>query len=282
MIMPVSVCHHVSTIGQRPPPMCSWYQTHASGLIGSPTEPSNRSDERSCFCRVLRPPLHVRADRRRCRVEDVDLVALDDVPPAILVGEVRRPLVHDAGRPVAQRAVHDVAVPGDPADVGGAPVDRVGLDVEGVVVRRARRRRGSRRSCARSLSASPSCRRCRGGTGDPRRPSARRGSRTRRSPARATSGRAPPASGRRRRCASARSRSAMDGASASASSAVRLSGTVVPRRHASSCVISTSHPMSCRRPPSESAEKPPKTTVCGAPRRAHASIATAVSGTMPM
>ena len=49
MIAPVSVCHHVSTIGQRSPPMCSWYHIHASGLIGSPTEPSSRSDDRSCF-----------------------------------------------------------------------------------------------------------------------------------------------------------------------------------------------------------------------------------------
>src|SRR5436190_6042937 len=48
MIAPVSVCHHVSTTGQRPPPMCCQYQTHASGLIGSPTEPSTRSDDRSC------------------------------------------------------------------------------------------------------------------------------------------------------------------------------------------------------------------------------------------
>ncbi len=47
-IIPVSVCHQVSTIGQRPPPMCSWYQTQASGLIGSPTDPSNRREERSC------------------------------------------------------------------------------------------------------------------------------------------------------------------------------------------------------------------------------------------
>ena len=47
MMWPVSVCHHVSTIGQRPPPMFSWYQSHASGLIGSPTEPSSRSEERS-------------------------------------------------------------------------------------------------------------------------------------------------------------------------------------------------------------------------------------------
>src|SRR3989442_9194397 len=49
MIPPVSVCHHVSTIGQRSFPMMRWYHIHASGLIGSPTVPSNRSEERSCF-----------------------------------------------------------------------------------------------------------------------------------------------------------------------------------------------------------------------------------------
>ena len=47
MIAPVSVCHHVSTIGQRPEPITLWYQSHAFGLIGSPTVPSSRS-ERSC------------------------------------------------------------------------------------------------------------------------------------------------------------------------------------------------------------------------------------------
>ena len=47
MMAPVSVCHHVSTTGHRSPPMCFQYQTHASGLIGSPTLPSSRSDERS-------------------------------------------------------------------------------------------------------------------------------------------------------------------------------------------------------------------------------------------
>ena len=45
--IPVSVCHHVSTIGQRPAPMCSRYQIQASGLIGSPTDPSSRREERS-------------------------------------------------------------------------------------------------------------------------------------------------------------------------------------------------------------------------------------------
>ncbi len=48
MIAPVSVCHQVSTIGHRLVPITVQYQIHASGLIGSPTEPSSRSDDRSC------------------------------------------------------------------------------------------------------------------------------------------------------------------------------------------------------------------------------------------
>ena len=48
MIIPVSVCHHVSTTGIAPPPMCSRYQIQASGLMGSPTVPRSRNEERSC------------------------------------------------------------------------------------------------------------------------------------------------------------------------------------------------------------------------------------------
>jgi hypothetical protein len=46
---PVSVCHHVSTTGQRSRPITFQYQTHASGLIGSPTVPITRNDDRSCL-----------------------------------------------------------------------------------------------------------------------------------------------------------------------------------------------------------------------------------------
>src|SRR5882672_8568841 len=49
MCPPVSVCHQVSTIGQRPPPTVLKYHIHASGLIGSPTVPRMRRDERSYF-----------------------------------------------------------------------------------------------------------------------------------------------------------------------------------------------------------------------------------------
>src|SRR5580693_3797367 len=42
MIAPVSVCHHVSTMGQLLWPIWPRYHIHASGLIGSPTLPSSR------------------------------------------------------------------------------------------------------------------------------------------------------------------------------------------------------------------------------------------------
>src|ERR1035438_7447983 len=46
---PVSVCHQVSTIGQRLRPITSRYHIHASGLMGSPTVPNKRNELRSCF-----------------------------------------------------------------------------------------------------------------------------------------------------------------------------------------------------------------------------------------
>src|SRR5579863_6317385 len=49
MMWPVSVCHQVSTIGQRLPPMVSRYHIQASGLIGSPTVPNRRRLDMSCF-----------------------------------------------------------------------------------------------------------------------------------------------------------------------------------------------------------------------------------------
>ncbi len=47
MMAPVSVCHQVSTIGQRLPPKFSWYHTQAFGFIGSPTVPRSLKLERS-------------------------------------------------------------------------------------------------------------------------------------------------------------------------------------------------------------------------------------------
>ena len=61
MWAPVSVCHHVSTTGQRSPPMTRRYQVQASGLMGSPTLPSRRSEDRSYRAGMSSPHfMHVR------------------------------------------------------------------------------------------------------------------------------------------------------------------------------------------------------------------------------
>ncbi len=83
---------------------------------------------------MLRGPLvaelHERADRGRRGVEDRDAVLRDELPEAAGVRRHRRALVHEDGRAVEQGAVRHVAVAGDPADVGGAPVDVVLAQVE--------------------------------------------------------------------------------------------------------------------------------------------------------
>ena len=48
MIEPVSVCHQVSTMGQRFFPMASKYHFQAAGLMGSPTVPRRRRLLMSC------------------------------------------------------------------------------------------------------------------------------------------------------------------------------------------------------------------------------------------
>ena len=55
MMAPVSVCHQVSTMGQRSPPMTLWYHIHASGLMGSPTLPSKRSLRRLYLAGIASP-----------------------------------------------------------------------------------------------------------------------------------------------------------------------------------------------------------------------------------
>ena len=57
-----------------------------------------------------------------------------------------------------------------------------------------------------------------------------------------------------------------------------LTGAVLPLRRAPSTVISALASETSMRSRTDSAEKPPKTTLCGAPMRAQASIATTTSG----
>ncbi len=110
--------------------MCSRYHSHASGLIGSPTDPEDAQRREVVLRRPFDALLHERPDGGRRAVQDRDLVVLDDLPPAVPGRRIRCAFVHDPGRGVGQRPVDDVAVAGHPADVGGAPVHVVRLDIE--------------------------------------------------------------------------------------------------------------------------------------------------------
>ena len=79
--------------------------------------------------RLVGAELAQHADRRRRGVEDVDPEPFGDPPRTTGIGIGGHPLVDHAGRAERQRAVDDVGVAGDPADVGHAPVGVVGVDV---------------------------------------------------------------------------------------------------------------------------------------------------------
>ena len=102
------------------------------GLADAAEQPELRQ---VVLLRLLRAPLHEGADGGGRGVEDRDAVALGDVPEAVAAGRVGRALVDHRGGAVGERPVDDVAVAGDPADVGRAPVDvGVGVEVEHVLV----------------------------------------------------------------------------------------------------------------------------------------------------
>ena len=79
-------------------------------------------------------PLHEGADSGGGGVEDADLVVLDDLPEATVVGCVGCALVHQHRATIEQGAVDHVGVPSDPAHVGRAPEEVVAAQVEGVLV----------------------------------------------------------------------------------------------------------------------------------------------------
>ncbi len=78
-------------------------------------------------------PLDEGADGGGRGVEDAYLVVVDELPEAVVLREVGRALIHHDGGAVLQRAVDDVAVAGDPADVRRTPVDVVLLQVKDVL-----------------------------------------------------------------------------------------------------------------------------------------------------
>ena len=75
---------------------------------------------------------HQRADRRRGGIKNVDLMLIDHLAHTRRGRPVRYPFEHQRRRAAGQRAVEQVAMAGDPTDVGGAPVDVARMIVEHV------------------------------------------------------------------------------------------------------------------------------------------------------
>ena len=104
------------------------------GVDGLTHRPQQAQAGQVVLCRKGLAPLHDRPDGRGSRVEDIHAILGHHGPPAVLVRPVRRTLVEDPGGSVGQGAVNDIAVPGDPADVGRAPVDVLLLGIEDPLV----------------------------------------------------------------------------------------------------------------------------------------------------
>ena len=84
--------------------------------------------------RILGAPAHESADGRGRGMEGGHAVLLHHAPQPVLVRPVGRALVHHLRHPVGHGSVDDVRVPGDPADIRGAPEDIVLLHVEDPLV----------------------------------------------------------------------------------------------------------------------------------------------------
>ena len=104
MMPPVSVCHQVSTMGQRPLPITVEYHIHVSGLMGSPTLPSSRRTGELVAIGKFVAPLDERANGRRRCVKNRHAMIVNDLPEAIVLGKIRRALIHHRGDAVLQES----------------------------------------------------------------------------------------------------------------------------------------------------------------------------------
>ena len=71
--------------------------------------------------RKSRAKLHEHANGSRRGEHDIDALTLHHIPHCACIGVVWRAFTQHAGQPFQQRAVHDVRVPHNPADVGRGP-----------------------------------------------------------------------------------------------------------------------------------------------------------------
>ena len=67
-------------------------------------------------------------------IENINVVLINDITHTAMGGIAGHALKHQGSRTVGQGAINDIAVPGNPANVRGAPVDFTLLIVKHVLV----------------------------------------------------------------------------------------------------------------------------------------------------
>ncbi len=78
---------------------------------------------------------HEHPDSSRGSIEDGDAILLDEIPPGARGRIIGSRLCDERGSAVQERAVDTVTVTGDPAGIGGAPVDVIISDIKDVLRR---------------------------------------------------------------------------------------------------------------------------------------------------
>ena len=130
---PVSVCQKVSTMGQAFVADLAVKPHPGFGVDGFAYRAKQAERGQGVTLDVRVAPLNEGADGGGRGVKDGNFVGVDDLPEAVRFGPVGRAFVHHHGCAVLERAVDDVAVAGDPADVGRAPVDVLFAQIEDVL-----------------------------------------------------------------------------------------------------------------------------------------------------
>ena len=80
-------------------------------------------------------PLHECTDRGWSGVKDRDAEFFDDFPKAVGLRPVRCAFVKDASGSICEWTVNEIAVTGDPPNIGGAPVNVFLAKVKNILAR---------------------------------------------------------------------------------------------------------------------------------------------------
>jgi hypothetical protein len=77
-------------------------------------------------------PANERPNRGGSGIKNGDAIIFNDSPKSIGLGPVRRALIHQGGGTQAERAINNVTVTGDPADIRCAPEKILVANIEDI------------------------------------------------------------------------------------------------------------------------------------------------------